>query len=143
MSGNSEEIGEPPAYITCEPLSRIFPAGWKDIFFRRLGKRGDNGLISYTCPVCHRKFDHSLIDHLQGDHIWPYSLFGESSWDNYQLICGDCNAAKNNRLNMEVRKVLGAGEFRDIVAAFLRKQIEVGALSEDAVLNSFLLHKVR
>jgi hypothetical protein len=79
-----------------------------------------------------------MIDYLHGDHIWPYSLFGETSWANYQLICGNCNAAKSNRLDSDVRKTLGGGAFRKGVIAFLRQQINDGSLSIDAVLTNIL-----
>jgi hypothetical protein len=98
-------------------------------------------VIRYRCPICSKEYDHSSIDHLQGDHIWPYSLFGETSWENYQLICGKCNATKKNRLDNEIREVLGAGEFRSMVATFLRKQVQAGLITSDAVLESILGHQ--
>ena len=81
-----------------------------------------------------RRFDHRDIDYLQGDHVWPYSLFGESSWANYQLICGNCNASKSNKLETDVRRVLGDGEFRNMVSRFLCQQIETGKLLTDPLL---------
>jgi hypothetical protein len=135
-----QEVGSPPAYLTCDPQSRIFPVGWKDVWFRRCARRDSDGVVRYTCPICEKKFDHSLIDHLQGDHIWPYSLFGDTSWENYQLICGSCNATKKNRLDTDIREVLGAGEFRSIVACFLDKQVQAGLLTRDAVLSGILGH---
>src|SRR5437588_6921592 len=103
MPGDRKEIGGAPAYITCEPLARSFPAGWKDVWFRRQAAPDQHGAMIYRCPICARGFDHTMIDYLQGDHIWPYSLFGETAWTNYQLICGNCNAAKSNRLDTEIR----------------------------------------
>jgi len=79
-----------------------------------------------------------MIEYLQGDHIWPYSLFGETSWANYQLICGSCNAAKSNRLDGDVRKLLGSGEFRNQFATFLRKHLEQGTIASDMILKSIL-----
>jgi len=83
-----------------------------------------------------------MISYLHGDHVWPYSLFGETTWDNYQLICGDCNLNKSNRLDIDVRKALGADEFRQRVRDFLREQVDRGALAEDVVVRSLLGHVV-
>jgi hypothetical protein len=134
MPENSREVGVAPLYITCDPLSRTFPPGWKDVCFRRMARLDDDGIVRYTCPLCCRSFDHRYIDHLQGDHVWPYSLFGESSWANYQLICGNCNASKSNKLETDVRRVLGDGEFRRMVARFLCQQVETGRLLSDPIL---------
>ncbi|MGH7100720.1 MAG: HNH endonuclease signature motif containing protein, partial [Stellaceae bacterium] len=76
--------------------------------------------------------------YLQGDHIWPYSLLGETTWENYQLICGDCNLKKGNRLQIEIRRVLGTGEFRSIISAFLMNRVKSGKLSNDRCLENIL-----
>lgn len=81
-----------------------------------------------------------MINYLHGDHIWPFSLFGETTWENYQLICGDCNLTKSARLDADVRAALGQHEFRRRIMAFLEEQIEAGAIAEDAVLRSILGH---
>lgn len=142
MSGNRKEVGPAPAYITCSPLARTFPPGWKDVWFRRWAKADEAGSVSYACPICQRLFDHRMMSYLHGDHVWPYSLFGETTWDNYQLICGDCNLDKSNRLDVDVRKALGADEFRQRVRDFLREQVERGTLAEDVVVRSLLGHVV-
>jgi HNH endonuclease len=140
MPKDRQHVGLHPKYISCDsPLSRNFPEGWKDIMFRLSGKKDvGQGAFYYTCPICGTKFDFSSIDHLQGDHIWPYSLFGDTKWENYQLICGKCNAAKGNRLDVDVRRVLGSGAFRLLVAAFLEEKIQTGELTKDAVIKSIL-----
>lgn len=138
MSDHLKEIGEAPLYINCDPLSRTFPAGWKDVWFRRQAIADEHGVVCYTCPLCSQRFDHRMIKYLQGDHIWPYSLFGETSWENYQLICGSCNAAKSNRLDKDIRELLGSGDFRRMVSVFLRKHVEAGSLSMDATLKAIL-----
>ena len=84
--------------------------------------------------ACGHCFDHRDINYLQGDHIWPYSLFGESTWANYQLICGSCNASKGNTLETAVRRVLADGEFRRMVSQFLYQQIDAGKLPSDPLL---------
>jgi hypothetical protein len=137
MQENRREIGDPPRYFECDPLSRAFPPEWKDIWFRRLAVSKEDGTFSYVCPLCRRGFDHALIHHLHGDHVWPYSLFGETSWNNYQLICGNCNESKSNKLDTEVRRILGGGEFRRIVHEFLRSQIEAGRLTDDLIFPTF------
>lgn len=138
MQGNRHEIGPPPLYINCNSLSRAFPPEWKDVWFRRQARLDESGVISYMCPLCSRKFDHTMIGFLQGDHVWPYSLFGETSWANYQLICGGCNASKSNRIEIDIRLVLGNGEFRSMVVAFLRDRMFPAKLKDDAILSKIL-----
>lgn len=138
MPGNPEEVDEAPAFIPCDLRSRTFPPAWKGVWFRRRSRVGDDGVPVYKCPLCGRDFDHSMLDYLQGDHVWPYSLFGETSWSNYQLICGSCNAAKGNRLDGEVRVLLGSGEFRRQVASFLQKQLDLGTLTSDAMMKTVI-----
>ncbi|MDZ4685113.1 MAG: HNH endonuclease [Planctomycetaceae bacterium] len=81
------------------------------------------------CPICRKGFDHTEIEYLQGDHIWPYSLFGESSWANYQLICGSCNARKRDFVEHAIRLVLGDGSFRRIVCGHLEEAVAAGKLT--------------
>ena len=61
------------------------------MWFRMLGEAQPDGGQLYECPICLRKFDHTEIHSLAGDHIWPYSLFGATTWENYQVICENCN----------------------------------------------------
>lgn len=137
MSHHSKEIGDPPIFA-CSPLARTFPPEWRDVWFRRRARADASGAVTYICPLCGRRFDHRQIDHLQGDHIWPYSLFGETTWSNYQLICGGCNAAKGNRLANDVRRVLGEGEFRGVVREFIRLRVESGDLATDPFVRQLL-----
>src|SRR6201993_3153264 len=88
-----------PSYFPCHRLDRNFPSEWKDVLFRRRSRICADGIYRYQCPTCANEFDHTTIGYLQGDHIWPYSLFGETSWDNYRLICGACNAQKRDFLD--------------------------------------------
>lgn len=127
-----------PKYITCESSSRLFPQGWKDIYFRRFSKLDGYCINTYECPICGRPFTHEDIDQLQGDHVWPYSLFGETVWDNYQLICGSCNAAKGNRIEKDLRSLLGSGEFRYKVGSFLKIKVEQGAIEEDKIIQQLI-----
>jgi len=127
-----------PKYITCDLLSRLFPPEWKDIYFRRFSKPGDHSIQTYECPLCGRPFTHEDIDQLHGHHIWPYSLFGETAWDNYQLICGSCNTAKGNRIEKDLRSMLGSGEFRSMVGSFLKIKVEEGAIDEDPIIRQLI-----
>lgn len=97
------------------------------------------GSLVYCCPICQQGFDHTDIDYLQGDHIWPYSLFGESSWANYQLICGSCNARKRAFIDDSVRRVLGDGSFRQIVCDQLRKAVDARLIDRIASVELLLL----
>jgi 5-methylcytosine-specific restriction endonuclease McrA len=138
MSKNRKPLNCSSKYITCDsPLSRSFPDGWKDKVFRERGEYKGGGFY-YACPICGSEFDFSSIDYLEGDHIWPYSLFGETTWENYQLICGECNARKGNRLDVQIRKALGKGKFREIISTFLRERVSAGELVEDAILKNIL-----
>ena len=142
MPSDSEKIGFAPAQLPCSPVARSFPAGWKDFCFRRRSVPDDQGLCVYRCPICRKCFDHTMISYLHGDHVWPYSLFGETTWENYQLICGDCNLSKSNRLENNIRRMLGTGAFRGQVIAFLNDQVTSGILESDAVLESIVgIHK--
>jgi hypothetical protein len=139
MSGNLEVIDEAPLFHSCSPLARQFPPAWRDIRFRRSAIKTDDGSLQYHCPICKKGFDHTDVDFLQGDHIWPYSLFGETSWANYQLICGSCNARKRDFVDSSVRKVLGEGAFRKLVCDFLRSAAEKGQIRPDEMISLLLL----
>ena len=129
---------EGPRCFPCDPVSREFPPDWKDVWFRIHAVAGTDGLPRLECPLCHRWFDHTQISFLQGDHIWPYSMFGETAWENYQLICGACNAAKSNCLDREVRRVLGKGEFRRMVHEYLCALLIRGELTAHPAILSIL-----
>lgn len=92
----------------------------------------------YRCPMCQNDFDHSDIDFLEGDHIWPYSMFGETSWENYQLLCGSCNASKKNFMDREIRAALGGGDFRRLVLNYLRSLYEQQKIADIAQLRHLL-----
>ncbi len=109
---SDDRRGLEPLNFQCDPLTREFPSAWKDVLFRRRVMVCTDGMYRYQCPMCASWFDHSEITFLQGDHIWPYSLFGETSWTNYQLICGGCNLRKSNAIDGEIRKALADGTFR-------------------------------
>ena len=79
-----------------------------------------------------------MINYLHGDHVWPYSLFGETSWGNYQLVCGDCNLSKGNRLDGDIRKALTTLSFREKIATYLNAQVASGSLSRDKVLADII-----
>lgn len=32
------------------------------------------------------------------DHIWPFSLGGENTYDNLQTLCKNCNATKSDQI---------------------------------------------
>lgn len=138
MSKNSKKLDREPLFHKCDPLQRQFPSAWRDIKFRRNSIIDFNGRAKYECPLCNKKFDYSNIDYLQGDHIWPYSLFGETSWRNYQLLCGSCNASKSNLIDNDIRKVLGSGEFCGIVIEFLRSSVAKGNISNSEFLSQML-----
>ena len=109
--------------MSCNPTARIFPKHLKSTFFRRA--LSGTGKDYYECPICKKHFDHTLVDScLVGDHIWPYSLMGETSEENYQLLCGACNVRKKDFINNEVRKVLGDGSFREMAFNHLAEHLD-------------------
>ena len=123
-------MNPPPLYIVCSPLDRHFPAGWKDVWFGRHATTGSCGVPEYTCPICQRNFDHTYIDELHGDHIWPYSLFGDTSWSNYRLICAGCNLRKSNHVDAAIRRILPDRSFRQIVQGYLIGRADAGLLAD-------------
>ncbi len=139
MPTTVQNVDRPPHFYLCDPLSRQFPTAWRDIRFRRSAVKGNDATLVYTCPVCSKAFDHTDIDYLQGDHIWPYSLFGESSWANYQLICGGCNARKRAFVDDSIRRVLGDGTFRECVCDHLRIALEAGRIDRTDLIELLLL----
>jgi 5-methylcytosine-specific restriction endonuclease McrA len=138
MQDNRTALIPPPQFIPCDPLSRYFPAGWKDYYFRACGKPDLARGYVYYCPICQKGFDHSEIDFLEGDHIWPYSMFGETSWENYQLICGSCNASKTDFVEHQIRSALGAGDFRRLIVEQLGRLREKGLIADSALLRQLL-----
>jgi 5-methylcytosine-specific restriction endonuclease McrA len=99
---------------------------------------GEDGTAKYQCPICCKWFDHTDIDDLQGDHVWPYSLFGDTAWENYQLICGRCNAAKGNYMETELRRAIGRGDFREMVVSHLRRLLDDKALAETPYIRQMV-----
>lgn len=126
-----------PLNFQCDPLTRFFPSEWKDIWFRRYSKEYNDGIPQYECPLCKKLFNHSNIGYLQGDHIWPYSMCGETSWANYRLICGSCNVAKRDYIDHSIRKLLGRSEFRQLVAGYLQ-----GVLSQEQLESPIILQDI-
>lgn len=124
--------------MPCDPQCRLFPSGWKDYYFRAYGKPDSERVYLYQCPICQQGFDHNEMDLLEGDHIWPYSLFGETSWGNYQLICGSCNASKRNFLDREIRAALSDGDFRRLIIDHLNKLFQQGMIADNAQLRQLL-----
>lgn len=108
-----------PQFFKCDPAARLFPVEWRDIWFRQHTTRNQNGTPVYVCPDCSREFSHLEIKQLQGDHVWPYSFFGATTWANYQLLCAQCNSRKSNFLDTDIRQLLGTEEFRQIIVSHL------------------------
>lgn len=113
--------------------TRQFPPEWKDEWFRTRGRREGKAWL-YACPICFVDFNHIDINLLQGDHVWPYSLFGESSKENYQLICAPCNNKKKNFVSHRLRELLGRGEFRSLVVDFLQSSHLQGEVTEEELM---------
>jgi 5-methylcytosine-specific restriction endonuclease McrA len=130
--------GVEPINFPSDPLTREFPSAWKDVLFRRRAEVCSDGMHRYQCPMCESCFAHSEITFLQGDHIWPYSLFGETSWANYQLICGKCNLRKSNAIDNEIRKALADGTFRAEIKKHLDALVRSGELKDELVARTLL-----
>jgi hypothetical protein len=127
-------MSAPPKNVLCEPTSRNFPYDWKNAWFRRHAVAQEDGPPEYVCPLCGKRFTHEGIDLLEGDHVWPYSLFGDTSWDNYRLICTTCNTSRGNVIEKKLRRVLGSGAFRKLVLEYLERE-----LGRDYILSHPLL----
>jgi len=127
-----------PEFFPVDPLARHFPTQWRNVWFRRNAIISEDGTVRYQCPLCRRWFDHTYIDDMQGDHVWPYSLFGETVWENYQLICGNCNAGKGNFVETELRRALGRGDFRCMVASHLARLLDAETLPESLYIRQMV-----
>jgi len=51
-----------------------------------------------VCQECKKRlcFEETTLD-----HIFPKSLGGSNSYTNLQILCGPCNVAKGNRVELE------------------------------------------
>jgi hypothetical protein len=136
MQEDSERLA--PVLFPSDPRARCFPPEWRDVWFRRRSVKSTDGTSRYQCPGCGRSFDHTDIDTLQGDHIWPYSLFGETSWQNYRLICANCNAAKSNFVETRIRAMLGRGEFRQLIFEYLERHLDDGEFESGPPLEDII-----
>jgi len=47
---------------------------------------------NYSCNWC------GAENNLCMDHIWPFSLGGENTYDNLQTLCKNCNATKSDQI---------------------------------------------
>lgn len=50
---------------------------------------------NYKCVICGRSTSDNIKLHV--DHIIPYSRGGETTLDNLQTLCSDCNLGKSNK----------------------------------------------
>lgn len=46
------------------------------------------------CPICKQYFQ---FDEMEGDHIKPWSKGGQTTLDNCQMLCKDCNGKKTDK----------------------------------------------
>ena len=70
-----------PAVV--QPQTRHIPQSVKIAVSARDGAR---------CRYCHTPYN------LQYDHIIPYSKGGSNEMSNIQLLCGNCNRRKSDRM---------------------------------------------
>ncbi|MEG1663063.1 MAG: DUF262 domain-containing protein [Clostridia bacterium] len=45
-----------------------------------------------VCPICHKQYE---IDEMEGDHITPWHDGGQTSAENCQMLCEECNRRKS------------------------------------------------
>jgi 5-methylcytosine-specific restriction endonuclease McrA len=85
--------GDPPALLPpLDPTVRVYPPSWRDAAIRAL-YRPDLGGV--PCPRCAQVFRRPAdLRRLQADHILAYARGGATTWENLQLLCAACNAAK-------------------------------------------------
>lgn len=130
----------PPSLHPCDPHTRVFPAAWKAVWFRQHARTLDGDVYpSYECPRCRRRFNYESLDSLEGDHVWPYSLFGATTWTNYQLLCSRCNLEKSNRLSTSLRSLLSGDDFREVLRGFLRSRCAPEEIANDVMLRELLM----
>lgn len=110
MSITIPTLGPQSWYYKSKPksirLRRIPPAGPRILFERkerlRLRRRREPipqelrwavfNRDDFTCQECGSRH------RLEADHVKPYSLGGETTLDNLQTLCHDCNARKGARV---------------------------------------------
>ena len=51
----------------------------------------------FICPLCQGRYTRrGELRQLEADHIFPFSRGGETSWQNFQLLCKACNRHKSD-----------------------------------------------
>lgn len=57
---------------------------------RRSVYEKQNGL----CPACGKHYE---LEEMDADHITPWSKGGQTTQDNCQMLCKECNRQKSNK----------------------------------------------
>ena len=131
-------MGRPKNLSECSPDARLFPSDWKDAWFRRHSVRNADDEPMYPCPVCRKEFTHLDLDYLEADHVWPYSLFGATIWENYRLLCSSCNSKRRDSVGQLLRRELGAAKFREVLLGYLRDVIPAEVRGSDPFIGELL-----
>ena len=61
-----------------------------DATTRRSVYEKQNGL----CPACGKHYE---LEEMDADHITPWSKGGQTTQDNCQMLCKECNRQKSNK----------------------------------------------
>lgn len=131
-------MGRPRFLSECSPDARLFPSDWKDAWFRRNSTRNTDDEPVYPCPICRKEFTHLDLDYLDADHLWPYSLFGATIWENYRLLCSSCNSKRKNSIGQLIRTELGSVNFREILIGHLQSVISADVRGSDPFVIELL-----
>lgn len=92
-----EEVQKPKGiyeYLLCREAD---PFAGRFLNLREFDKR--DKLAAYTkqngiCPICGQHF---AFDEMEGDHQKPWSKGGQTTPENCQMLCRDCNAKKSDK----------------------------------------------
>ncbi len=89
--GEAKDLAEEEAANAAHAKVRI-PQGLRvDVFVRD----------KYRCVMCGRAASDGVV--LHADHIVPESQGGETTMENLQTLCADCNVGKGNRYSDDLR----------------------------------------
>ena len=88
--GQSIMAVEPDAPPSLDRRRASIPRQFKRILFGQQEGR----CVGYNCACGNVPMPFAA---LQGDHIVPFSRGGSDDFDNWQLLCGSCNASKGDK----------------------------------------------
>lgn len=81
-------------YLLCKDTDPYAGRFLKLRVFDKRDKRAAYSKQNGICPICKQHFE---FEEMEGDHIKPWSKGGQTTSDNCQMLCRDCNAKKTDK----------------------------------------------